>query len=70
MKHCKVCEAKDARQEILLDGRPILLCRVCRQYLKGLLQTCENCAYYDNCLKNSGFPPDTFYCNEWHAGRV
>ena len=70
MKHCKVCEAKDAEWEYLLDGRAILLCKVCRQYLKGLLQTCDNCANYKECPKNYGFPPDRFHCDMWRESRA
>ncbi len=68
--HCKVCEAKDAKREGLLDGRPIFLCKVCRQYLRGLLQTCDSCVYYSDCLKNCGFPPNGYVCDEWHASRA
>ena len=68
--HCKVCEAKGAREEHLVDGRKIALCKICRQYLRGMLQTCENCAYIDDCAACFGLPYSEFSCEDWKPQRA
>ena len=64
---CKSCGSTDARMEHLTNGEPIALCRVCRSYFQGLLQTCHNCDYEDVCIwraANAG--RSSRACEDWH----